>query len=202
MTKKNVKLSEKKESDILTNLQPVLDKGHVSCISSTNTGKELERIQSTYFGTDFKIQLLRIANATFIVKMPIFVHLNISRFNLEIIPITDANQDAYLPNISEIECDDLDKAREISEYMATTTEALILNSKGMTMDGCNKAISQTQMPVSMYTTALVHGSLHNWLLYIKQKDLPKPVEAYRFAIEQLLKADWKTINSLKKIITI
>lgn len=142
-----------------------------------------------------------MANATFIIKMPLFVQINISQHDLRIIPTNRLTKiEAYTPDVAEIKCPQVQDSQRIRDYLEQTTEAVILNSKALPMDGCDEFIAQTQMPISIYNEIIVHGSLYQWLTFLKQTKLPDAVEAYRATIESIMKADWKNIDQLKSMV--
>jgi len=183
------------------NSQPVLDHGYVACLSTSNDGQALSNIQKTFLGDSINQKLLRIANATFVIKMPLFVQINVSQYDLEIIPTNRLKEiEAYIPDVTDIKCPNTQDSQRIKEYLEQTTEAIILNGKAFPMEGCNEFVAQSQMPISVYNEVIVHGSLYEWLKFLKQKKLPKPVEAYRYQIEQILKADWKNLDKLKTMV--
>ena len=79
------------------NSQPVLDHGYVACLSTSNDGQALSNIQKTFLGDSINLKLLHIANATFVVKMPLFVQINISQHDLRIIPTNRMTEiEAYI----------------------------------------------------------------------------------------------------------
>jgi hypothetical protein len=188
------------ESKKLLNNHPVLDKGNVALLSSSNGGRALSDIQSMFLDNSVDLELLRIANATFVIKMPLFVQLHMSKYNLVLIQSHRLKKiETYVPNVAEIGGNSVKDAAEIHDYMKQTADAMTLNTKGLTMAGCDEFIAQTQTPISVYNELIVHGSLHEWLKFIKQKNLPKSIESFRYTIEEILKADWPNINQLKKM---
>lgn len=183
------------------NSQLVLDHGYIACLSTSNDGQALSNIQTTYLSGSVNLKLLDIANATFLIKMPLFVQLNLSQYDLKIIPTNRLTEiEAYIPNIAEIKCTSPTEGQQIQEYLKQTSDALLLNNKGLTMDGCDPFIAQTQMPISVYNEAIVYGSLNAWLQFLKQDKLPAPVEAYRYQIEQIMLVDWKNLAKLKALV--
>jgi hypothetical protein len=75
-----------------------------------------------------------------------------------------------------------------------TTEALLLNHKGITMDGGSRFTAQLLTPITVYNELVVAGKLANWLSFIKQKQLPKELEVYRKAVEEVLRVEWKNLD--------
>ena len=184
---------------MILSIENVLDKGQVALISSSNDSKMLQDIQHTYFKTSFKKELLEIANATLMIKCPLFVQLNLSKFNFNIINIPLDKIDAYVPNVNEVGGKTLEDKRRIYKYLDQTVNALILNAKGMPMDGCDEFIAQTVMPIGTYSKLIVHGNLRTWLDFLKQSNLPKPIDSYRSIILEVLRAEWKNISALAKM---
>lgn len=184
---------------MLLNKQRVLDRGEIALISHSNDGKMLQDIQNTYFKTSFKKELIKIANATFIIKCPLFVQLNLSKFDFSIISTQSDDIEAYIPNIAEIKAKNLEDKKRIYRYFDQTVAALILNAKGLPMDDCDPFLAQTIMPVSVYNKLIVHGSLDAWLDFLKQSSLPNPIEVYRVKIREILSAHWLNLGALAKM---
>jgi len=44
----------------------------------------------------------------------------------------------------------------------------------------------------------VHGSLMSWMKYVEQKNLPRPIEAYRKAIEDCLHGEWDKVVQIMR----
>jgi len=182
------------------NNHPVLDKGHVIHLSSSNEGKSLSFIQSTFLNDSIDLELLHMASITFVIKMPLFVQLHMSRYNLTMIQSKRLKEiETYIPDIVDIGGNSTEEAINIHDSMGQTAEALTLNTKGYIMDGCDEFVAQAQSSISVYNELVVHGSLYEWLNFIKQGNLPKPIEAYRYVIENIISAEWKNIDKLKKM---
>lgn len=174
----------------------VLDKGFVSILSASNTRETIKDIESAYYkGATYK-HLAKIANATFIIKCPLFVQLYISSrpdFSFTIFTAPQNSVEAYVPDISEIGAG-VENSNLMRENMIQTTEALLINPKTFQHDGCDKFISQVMTPMSVYNELIVYGTLENWINFISKKSLPKPIEQYRKKIEELLRAEWTNLD--------
>lgn len=175
---------------MLFDIKRVLDKGEVALLSSSNDSNELRNICSVFLNGKSNLELMKIANATMMIKCPLFVQLDLSRFDFKIIDIKTDNIEAYIPNVGEIGAKSVEEKRRMYRYFDQTINALILNAKGLPMDGCDSFIAQTTMPVSIYNRLIVHGDLTTWLKYTRRKGLPSPVEAYRTMIHNIVSAHW------------
>ena len=180
--------------------QPVLDKGWIALTAHSNEGKELQDLQHTYFKTEIQPTFLEIANATFIFKCPLFVQLNLSKFYFKLINIPSEEIESYIPSLSDIGTGSNDDDMFMMNYLRQTTDSLVMNSKALPFDKCDPFIAQTLMPVSVYNKVVVHGTLLQWLKFLKQKNLPKPIESYRSQVQEALKAQWKNIDTLIKMV--
>jgi hypothetical protein len=183
---------------MLLNKILVLDKGYVALISSANTTKTILDIKDEFFKvetlSDDDTQAIGdIATMTLAVKCPLFVQLNLSKFGLKVINTKLDSVEAYIPNETEIHASDLETNRVIAQDIHRTTEALLINPLAYQRDGCDKFMSQIMSPVSVYNTLIVHGTLNQWMAFGKQEGLPKPIEAYRDSISDILVAEWKFI---------
>jgi hypothetical protein len=126
------------------------------------------------------------------------VQLNLSQYNLNIITTPSDNVEAYVPDVSMIEGESLEDRQEIARYIELTTEALLLNHKGLAMDGSSRFTAQLLTPITIYNELIVSGKLINWIQFIKQKQLPKELELYRKSVEDILSVEWRNIDSLMR----
>ena len=186
---------------MLLNKENVLDKGFVAPLEFSGGGRLLQDLQDSYFRTKTNIKLLKVASATLVIKCPLFVQLNLSQYSLDIIATPSDSIEAYIPDISLLEGDSLEDKQRLAQYIQATTEALLLNQKGMVMDGSSEFTAQLLTPITVYNEIIVCGKLENWIKYLKQKNLPKEMELYRCQIEKTLESEWKNIESLKKMPT-
>ena len=184
---------------MLLNKENVLDKGFVAPLQFNGGGRFLQELQDHYFRTKANFKLLSLASATLVIKCPLFVQLNLSQYGLDIISTPSDDVEAYIPDVSMIEGDSLEDRQRMVKYIQATTEALLLNQKGMPMDGGSDFTSQLLTPITVYNEIIVHGNLQNWIMFLRQKKLPKELELYRCRINDLLESEWKNIESLKKM---
>lgn len=180
---------------MLLNKIPILDKGYVALIDSCNTTQKLRDMGSHFYGGEYPVDLENHGYLTLAIKCPLFVQIHLSKFNLR---ITDANSnnglshpEAYLPNAGEIGCPQRLDNEAISDDIARTTDALLVNPKAYQSDGANRFISQIISPINIYTTLIVSGSYKDWVEYIQPYMCPQPIKAYREAIENIIAVEWK-----------
>ncbi len=184
---------------MLLNENKVLDKGFVAPLNFSGGGRLLQDIQDHYFKTKVNTKLLNISSATLVIKCPLFVQLNLSQYGFDIISTPSDDVEAYTPDLSMVSGETVEDRQRIVDYIEKTTEALILNKDGMIMEGTNEFTAQLLMPITVYNELIVHGSLANWLTYLKQNKLPKELEAYRCQVQNLLSSEWKNLQSLLKM---
>lgn len=185
---------------MLLNKENVLDKGFVAPLEFSGGGRILQELQDSYFKTKTNLKLLKIASAVLIVKCPIFVQLNMMQYGLDVIVTPSDNVEAYIPDLSMVEGNSLEDKKRLVHYIQATTEALILNQKGIPMDGGSEFTAQLTTPISVYNEIIVSGSLRQWVEYVSQKKLPKEMELYRQKVLELLRTEWKNIENLTKIL--
>ena len=184
---------------MLLNENNVLDKGWVAPLQFNGGGKLLQDLQDHYFKANTNMKLLNISSATLVIKCPLFVQLNLSQYGFDIISTPSDGVEAYTPDLSMIDGESLEDREKVADYIKKTTDALLINKEGLAMDGVDKFTAQLLMPITVYNELIVHGSLTNWLVYLKQKKLPKELEAYRCQIQEVLKTEWKNVESLLKM---
>jgi hypothetical protein len=180
---------------MLLNKIPCLDKGYVALIDSCNTMKKLRDIDTEFFGSRFPGTLMDLGNMTLVMKCPLFVQLNISKFNLKVITADASNSSeplsAYNPNAGEIGAKERDVCEAISDDLARTAAALLINPKAYQADGASAYISQINTPISTFCTILVQGSYDEWCKFCDQVKAPTPIAAYIDAVKQIKSAEWK-----------
>lgn len=179
---------------MLLNKINVLDKGFVAPLSFSGNGKLLQDIQDHYFKTKTNLKLLDISSATLVIKCPLFVQLNLSQYGLNIITTPSDSIEAYIPDLSSIDGETLEDKTEIANYIKITTEALLLNHQGIVMDGGSRFTAQLLTPITVYNELIVSGKLANWITFIKQKKLPKELEVFRAAVEDILSSEWRNLD--------
>jgi hypothetical protein len=176
---------------MLVNKIPCLDKGYVALLSSSNDSQKLSAIQDEYFSAQKTSSLLDLGTMTLVIRCPLFVQLNLSKFQFTVITAKSEALEAYIPNPGEICSGDHETDCLISDDIQRTTDALLINPKAYRNDGCDQFMSQIISPISVYTTLIVHGSYNEWSKYCRQEGLPVTINAYAKAIEQIKIAEWK-----------
>lgn len=185
---------------MLLNKIPVLDKGWIAVLEFSGGGRILQDLQDEYFKTKTNIKLLNLASATLVMKLPLFVQLNLQQYGLDVITTPSDNIEAYIPDISMIDGNKLEDRQHMAKYIKATTEALILNSQGIPMDGGSDFTAQLLVPITVYNEVIVNGKLKQWISYLNQKSLPKEMGLYQSAIHGSLESEWKNISALKKML--
>lgn len=170
---------------------PCLDKGYVAFISSMNKGDLIKKMALELFKTPDTSSISDMGYLTVAVKCPLFVQLNLSKFNLKIVSVPTEELDAYVPNQSEIGSKDRETNRLISDDMSRTTEALLINPSAYQADGCNRFTSQILMPISTYTTILVYGQYKEFEKFCNQQSVPDAIKSYTVAIKDILRMEWR-----------
>jgi hypothetical protein len=183
---------------MLLNKINVLDKGFVAPLVISGEGKLLQDIQDHYFRTKTNLKLLELCNIALVIKCPLFVQLNLSQYGLNIITTPSDNVEAYIPDVSMIDGESLEDRQEIARYIDVTTEALLLNHKGIAMDGGSRFTAQLLTPITVYNELIVSGKLELWLKFLKQKSLPKELELYRSSVQSVISTGWRNIDQLMK----
>lgn len=176
---------------MLINKIPCLDKGYVAIIDSMNNRDILKKMSLNLFKKDDVDALHDMSYFTLLVKCPLFVHLNLSKFNLHIVSTPVDEVETYIPNPTEIGSTDRHTNELISDDISRTSEALLLNPHAYQADGCNKFISQILMPISTYTTIIVCGQYKELYKFCNQATMPDPVRSYANAISDILRMGWK-----------
>jgi hypothetical protein len=177
----------------------VLDKGYVALVSVSNDGKTLKGLYDEYFRTKINRELWHLASMTLLVKCPLFKQLHLSKSDLKIVQLPETGElETYCPDVSDISTGNSKDDSDMAEYLKQTTESLLIAPKALQEDKCNKFVSQIITPISVYNKIIVHGSLNDWLKYIKQQKLPKQLESYRAVIEGIMAAEWKQLDTYKK----
>lgn len=178
---------------------PVLDKGYVALIDSCNTTKKLRELGQEFYGGggEYPTSLEDLGNLTVAMKCPLFVQLNLSKFNFKVINAdtnsisTRATTECYLPNAGEVAASESSTSQAIADDIARTADALLINPKAYQADGCDRFISQVLSPVNIYTTIIVQGSYKEWCAFAyNQPKLPAPIKAYTIALQQIITAEW------------
>lgn len=185
---------------MLLNKLNIGDKGFVALLEVSGSGRMLQDIQDEYFKTKYSLRLLELSTATLVIKCPLFVQLNLSQSGLNIISTPTQEVEAYIPDLSEIAGNSIEDRQEMENYIKITTEALLLNQKGLPMDGADAFTAQLLTPISVYSEIIVTGNIRQWIQLLNQKNLPLQVERYRLMVESILLNEWKNLTELKKIL--
>lgn len=175
---------------------PVSDKGWISLFSASMDEKhvrEAKRIlyrnrKTGGFGNKIQVHIL--------IKSPVFVQLSIGGSGISYDNAQGGNVEAYVPSVNDVRARDLDTSELIAKDIEQTTEALLMNPKSYQMDACDVFVSQVITPISVYNTYLASASLSTWIEYINRRDLPGPIDQYREAIENVLRAEWPSLSEL------
>lgn len=178
---------------MLLNKLPVLDNGYVALIDSTLPHKRYESVVDEFFRATPIPAIHKLCHAVIVFKAPLFVQLHLAQHGLTLVSTRVQEAEAYVPSVGEVGSDSHEINKMISEDMANTTEALLINPKAYQSDGCDPFISQVMMPVSSYATFLVCGSLEAWQKFYNTKSVPAPIRSYASAVEQIIKAEWKHV---------
>lgn len=196
----NVVKRQEASINMLLNKLNIGDKGFVALLEVSGSGRMLQNIQDEYFKTKYSLRLLELSTATLVIKCPLFVQLNLSQSGLNIISTPTQEVEAYIPDLSEIAGNSIEDRQEMESYIKITTEALLLNQKGLPMDGADTFTAQLLTPISVYSEIIVTGNIRQWIQLLNQKNLPLQVERYRSTVESILLNEWKNLTELKKIL--
>lgn len=176
---------------MLLNKLPCLDKGYVAYIDSSCNSEKLKAIGLEFFKKLDGKFLMDLANLTLVIKCPLFVQLNLSTHNLNVVSVPPTEVEAYKPNVGEIGAPVHATAIAIADDIDRTTEALLINPKAYQTDGCERSVSQILTPLSTYTTLVVYGSYNDWKKFCDQGNLPPIMLGYVNAVKQIMGAEWK-----------
>lgn len=177
---------------MLLNQIPVLDKGYVALIDSCNTTSKLRDMGAEFFGGEYPVALEELGSLTIVIKCPLFVQLNLSKFNLRIINVPDQSTEAFKPNTAQIGARDQDTSSLIADDISRTTDALLINPRSYQADGADRFTSQILTPINVYTTLIIQGTYKEWCAFAyNQAKIPGPIMAYTKALQQIIEAEWK-----------
>lgn len=174
---------------MLLNKLPVLDKGYVALISSSNNGEVLKNIK-LLADVPFA-ELASISSLTLAVKCPLFVQLYMSKFSFRIFNIQQDQVEAFQPDFTDVQGIDIETSTIIADDILRTTAALLLNPKSYQKDGCDRFISQVITPISVYNELVVYGSLEQWVRFSESQGLPKPIQVYADMVKEIVRNEWK-----------
>lgn len=180
---------------------PVLDKGYVQILGSTFPGNSLAQLFKDY-GRRPSWQLANVVTLTLAVKCPLFVQLTLAEQGLICVAKRPpSSPEAYIPTSVEIGSPNLEANIEIAEYFKQTTESLLINQQSFKLQQCDGFVTQVLAPISLYNELVVSGSLSTWIKFISLTSLPSPIEAYREAVNNLMKGEWPQINDIIRTLT-
>jgi hypothetical protein len=174
---------------------PVLDKGFIALSSTSMNKKEMDETRNRLF-RGLKHEGLRdVCQVHILIKSPLFVKLSLLSTRIVCLDAHSTGEpEAWLPAINEVNAKDLKTSELIAGDLAQTTEALLLNPKSYTLDGCDMYVAQSITPISVYSTYLASGSLTDWLQYINKDNFPSPVRVYCNAIKDVILAEWPDLR--------
>ena len=180
---------------------PVLDHGYIKLLSSSFPGDNLNQFFRNFSRSPSR-SLARTVYLTLEIKAPLFVQLYLAEAGLTVVSKRPAQTsiEAYTPTLAEIGSPDLATNKTVADYFAQTTEALLLNQKAFEMDQCDKFVTQSLTPISSYNILVVSGSLIDWMPIVAAKGLPRPIEAYRQTIHEVMMGEWPNINETMRVL--
>ena len=173
---------------MLLNKVPVLDKGYVALVDSMNGTHHFQDLRDEFKGVSIS-QLERLTSATILVRCPVWFQLRLSLSSLTMVGAPNMPVEAYIPNLGEIGTEDRATNEAISDDIARTTAALLMNTKAYKADGADSFVCHIMTPMNTYTTLLVSGTLHEWRELIDSNG-PAPMKAYLTAIRQIINVEW------------
>lgn len=178
-------------SQMLLNYLTCLDKGYVALFDSTcNFSKLADLYRNEVFKTSTPLR--SFGSMTLLIKCPLFVQLNLSRFAFKITTADNLKDvEAYIPSGPEVGSPDRQLSNDIADDIERTTKALLINPLAYQKDGADRFTSQITSPINIYTTLLVQGNHDEWVKYTNQQDLPGQIKIYVDNIKQILEAEWK-----------
>lgn len=176
---------------MLLNKIPVLDKGFVALISSSNTTQTLRDLGYSIFNGEYPPVLEELGTMTLLLKCPLFFQLYLSKFNMKVIDANSGTLEAYTPDPGHIGAKERLDNEAIAGDISRTTNALLINPTAYQADGCDRFMSQLTTPISVYTSLIVQSSYSEWRKLAYAANLPRPVEAFCIAIAQIIEAEWK-----------
>jgi hypothetical protein len=178
---------------MLLNKIPVLDKGFVALIDSCNTTQKLRDIDQEFFFGKYPTVLEDLGSLTVVMKCPLFVQLDLSKFAFKIINTenADVESEAYIPSAAQLGGSDVVTAQPISNDISRTTAALLINPRAYQADGADAFVSQVLTPINIYTTLIIQGSYKEWCSYAYTRKVPGPIKAYTMALQQIIDTEWK-----------
>jgi len=178
---------------------PVLDKGWIKVQSTSLPGTDFDNLIIRINHGVMNPKLLKLPQLVLEIRCPLFVQLFLAEQHIQIISCkTETKLEAYVPTVAEIGSPDRQANETIQASIEQVSEALLLNPEMYKMDQCDKFIAQVNSPVSVYNTIVAWASLAEWMEVVAQKSLPRPVEAYRKSIHDVVVAEWPNLNNYNR----
>ncbi len=109
------KNNPKTTNNSLLNKIHVLDKGYVSLVGSTLPTQDARDLCDALFKGQTPTYMSDMCHAAFVIKLPLFVQLNLSKFNLKLHDTVVEDVEAFCPNEGEVKASDLETRRLISD---------------------------------------------------------------------------------------
>ena len=163
--------------------------GYVAFRGSSLSETELKDIQKEFYRGVFNEKLMHLPFIHIELKCPIFVRLMFGEHGLQTLTKQDNNLQAFIPSVDMINSGKSDVDTDIQQSIEQNTEALLLSPKGYKLDGCDVFISNMCLPISLYNTLVVSGSLHQWL-NLCNKDAPTVIKPYLREIKKVLSVEF------------
>ena len=178
----------------------VTDKGFVQLISATFTSDSFRDLNANFF-KDPKYglhnQLLDIPSISILLKSPIFVQLTFGNQGLStVIKNRHTQPEVFEPCITDIKAESLEANQAILKDIKNTSAALLINPTAYQYEKCDPFISQINTPIAVYNEYMVSGTLRQWVRYITNVNYPSPIDDYRSAILEIIKAEYTEIVPL------
>jgi hypothetical protein len=177
------------------NKLPILDKGYVALFSRSMSNNEFIDARTRLFKGRNDIRLIDCVQVHVSAYTPLFIKLSLIPSNITCFDYPSRREpDAYIPTVAEINSSkSLEHNERISEDIRQTTQALLLNPKAYTMDGCDSYVAQTITPISVYSEYLATASLSTWISYIN-RDYNSLVKPFAEAVRDILLAEWPNLR--------
>jgi len=163
--------------------------GYVAFMNSSLSCDELKEVQRSFYRGEYNSKLLRLSTIHLEIKCPIYVRLAFGEHDLSTLTQQTNRLEAFIPSIDMINSGNTTTDAEIQESIQQNTEALLISPKGYRMDGCDTFIANTILPISVYNTTIVTGSLFDWLEFC-DKQAPSNIKPYLETIHKVLSVEF------------
>jgi hypothetical protein len=168
---------------------PVLDNGWVRLVSMSPSGKELKIFTEQYRKSGVDTATLDLTNIIFEIKLPLLILVSMGRLKYTLHPV-ETLRHAWIPNVADLGCKNLETAQDIHESISMTIEAQISNIDMYTKDGCNSWVAKQTMPISSYATVMMYGNLLEWAEFCKKQGAPTAIKAYQDIIAGIISSEY------------